>query len=201
MVKAVVWDIGNVFAMWEPEAYYDKRIGRARRERLFDEVPLHAVNLRADKGESLRTLCYALAEDHPDWADEIRRFNDDWPETIQTEVEGTADLFHDVKATGTRCIALSNFGGETIVLARDIHPVLQGFDEEYISADLGCIKPEPAIYAALEDGTGLRGADLIFTDDKQENIDVAASRGWKTHLFEGAAGWRARLVAEGILPS
>ena len=64
MVKAVVWDIGNVFAMWEPEAYYDRLIGRERREALFAEVPLHAMNMRADAGESLRELTYALATEY-----------------------------------------------------------------------------------------------------------------------------------------
>lgn len=199
MVKAVVWDIGNVFAIWEPEAYYDGLIGRGRREALFAEVPLHDMNMRADMGESLRDITYALAEDHPKWSAEIRRWNDDWVETFRKPVMGTAELFHEVKATGIRCIALSNFGGETIDLARDLHPVLNHFDEEYISAHLGCVKPDPAIYAALEEGTGLKGSDLIFADDKPENIAAATARGWKGHLFEDAAGWRARLVEEGIL--
>ena len=35
MVEAVVWDIGNIFAYWEPEAYYDRLIGRERREAFF----------------------------------------------------------------------------------------------------------------------------------------------------------------------
>ena len=27
MVEAVVWDIGNVLGVWDPEGYYDARIG------------------------------------------------------------------------------------------------------------------------------------------------------------------------------
>ncbi len=200
MVKAVVWDIGNVFAMWEPEAYYDRLIGRARREALFAEVPLHAMNMRADAGESLRELTYALATEYPGWENEIRRFNDDWVETFRTPVAGTADVFAEVKEAGMRCIALSNFGAETIGIARELHVELGQFDDEYISGHLGCIKPDPAIYAALEKGTGLSGEDLFFVDDKSENIAAATARGWKGHIFEEASGWRARLVAEGVLP-
>jgi len=64
---------------------------------------------------------------------------------------------------------------------------------------MGLIKPDPAIYAALEDATGLPPKALIFTDDRAENIAAAAARGWQTHLFEHPQGWADRLVAEGLL--
>lgn len=199
MVKTVVWDIGNVLALWEPEAYYDKRIGRERRERLFAETGLHAVNLEVDRGRDGREATYSLAEKFPEWADEIRRFHDDWAETFRKPVEGSAEILYELKSRGIPCVSLTNFGAATMEVAKDLHPVLREFDQEFISAHLKRIKPEPEIYAALEQGTGLTGDALIFTDDKPENIAAAAARGWKTHLFEGAAGWRDRLVAEGLL--
>lgn len=39
-VKAVVFDIGNVLIKWNPERFYDARLGVAERKRLFAEVPL-----------------------------------------------------------------------------------------------------------------------------------------------------------------
>ena len=51
----------------------------------------------------------------------------------------------------------------------------------------------------LEAGSGLNGADLIFTDDRADNIAAANARGWRTHLFDGPQGWADRLVAEGLL--
>ncbi len=199
MVEAVVWDIGNVFAYWEPEAYFDSLIGAERRAALFAEARLHEMNVAVDLGADGRATAYARAEELPHWADEIRRWHDDWVETFRKPVTGSAELMFETKAQGIRTVALSNFGAETLEIARDIHPALREFDQEFVSAHLGVAKPDPAIYEALELGTGLSGAALIFTDDKQENIDAAAARGWKTHLFEDAAGWRARLVEEGVL--
>lgn len=199
MVEAVVWDIGNVLAIWDPEGYYDRLIGPERRERLFQEANLHEMNVAVDLGANGREAAYARAEEFPHWAAEIRRWHDDWAETFRQPVEGAADLLHATKARGIRTVALSNFGAETIEIARDIHPVLREFDQEFISAHLGVVKPDPAIYEALEQGTGLSGDALLFTDDKPENIAAAAARGWKTHLFEGADGWRDRLIAEGLL--
>ena len=201
MVEAVVWDIGNVLGVWDPEGYYDRRLGAARRAAFFAESGIEAVNLEVDRGAPARETIHAHAEAHPEWAEEIRLWFDDWAEMFREPVPGSAELFAEVKATGIRVLALSNFGAETFEIAQELHPVLRDFDELYVSAHLKLVKPDAAIYAALEEGSGLAGDALIFADDKPENIAAAEARGWKGHVFEGAAGWRARLRAEGVLPA
>ena len=199
MVKAVVWDIGNVFAYWEPEAHYDKLIGAERRARFFDETGIHEMNEAIDLGGHSRDVAYAHADLHPEWRAEVQRWHDDWLEMFRRPVPGTSDLFKEVKSAGIPCLALSNFGDNTLEIAKEIHPALAGFDQEYVSARLGLVKPDPAIYEAVETGSGFSGDDLIFADDRPENIDAAMARGWKAHLFEDAEGWRARLEAEGLI--
>ncbi len=199
MIEAVVWDIGNVLGYWDPEGYYDRRLGSEGRARFFDETGIEAVNVEIDRGAPARETIYAYAKDHPDWAGEIRLWFDDWGAMFQEPVPGSAELFAEVKATGIRVLALSNFGAETFEIAKTIHPVLAEFDEAYVSAHLNLIKPDPAFYAALEDGSGLSGGALLFADDKAENIAAAEARGWKGHLFDGTEGWRARLESEGVL--
>ena len=200
MVEAVVWDIGNVFAIWDPVSYYERRLGAEGCARFFTESGIEAVNVELDLGAPARETLEAHAARHPGWADEIRLWFDDWEEMFRAPVPGMVELFEEVKATGVRMLALSNFGRETFEIAKAMHPVLTGFDEAYVSAHLSCVKPDPTIYAALEDGSGQSGDALIFVDDKAENIAAAKVRGWKGHVFDGADGWRARLGAEGILP-
>lgn len=199
MIEAVVWDIGNVLGYWDPKGYYDRRLGSERRAAFFAETGIETVNIEVDRGAPARETIYAHAAAHPAWADEIRLWFDDWAEMFREPVPGSAELFEEVQATGIRVLALSNFGAETFEIAKGLHPVLTRFDEAYVSAHLKLIKPDPAIYAALEDGSGLSGGSLIFADDSARNIEAAKARGWHAHLFEGAEGWRARLVAEGVL--
>ncbi|MEM9426610.1 MAG: HAD-IA family hydrolase [Pseudomonadota bacterium] len=199
MIEAVVWDIGNVLGYWNPEAYYDTRLGRQDRLRFFAETGIEAVNVEIDRGAPARETLGALAAEYPVWADEIMLWIDDWAEMFKVPVPGAAAVFDEVQATGVTMLALSNFGAETFEIAKGIHPVLTRFDTPYISAHYKLIKPDPAFYAALEDGSGLTGDALLFVDDKAENIAAAEARGWKGHLFEGTDGWRARLVAEGVL--
>ena len=199
MTKTIVWDIGNVFALWQPEAYYDQMIGRDARLRMFEETGLMEMNEAIDLGAPCRATAYAKAEEFPEWRAPLRAWFDDWRETFRISVPGTADLFRAAKQHGTPCVSLTNFGAETLDMAKELHPVLTEFDQEFVSAWLGLAKPDPAIYAAVEAGTGLTGADLLFTDDRPENIEAAAMRGWNTHLFDGAEGLRDRLRAENLV--
>jgi len=197
--QAVVFDIGNVLVGWVAEAFYDTRIGEARRRRLFDEVPLHAVNLEIDRGAPFRTSIEALAAAHPDWAAEIQWWHDDWAAMLQPEITHSSTLLRRLRGKGIPVFALTNFGAETLEIARAMYPVLKEFDRAYVSAELGLLKPDPAIYAHVEADCGLAPGALIFADDKPENVAAAIARGWKAHVFDGPEGWAARLVAEGLL--
>ena len=64
-VEAVIFDIGNVLAGWQPEAFYDREIGEARRRALFAEVDLVGMNLAIDAGALFRETIYDLAERNP----------------------------------------------------------------------------------------------------------------------------------------
>lgn len=60
-----------------------------------------------------------------------------------------------------------------------------GFDAIHYSADLGCGKPDPAFYAAVEARTGLAPADLTLIDDKAVNVEAARAAGWRGVLWDG----------------
>jgi putative hydrolase of the HAD superfamily len=72
-------------------------------------------------------------------------------------------------------------------------------DTFFFSGLLGVAKPDPAIYAAVEDALGLPPDALWFIDDKQENITTATSRGWHAHLWTDDIDTRGWLTAEGFL--
>ena len=109
-------------------------------------------------------------------------------------------LFQCLRARGVAVFALSNFGAEPFELAAStLYPFLRDFDRTYISGTLGLAKPDPAIYRLVEKDSGIAPADLLFTDDRPENVEAANTRGWRTHLFREPQGWAARLIAEGLL--
>ncbi|MDQ2066837.1 HAD family phosphatase [Xinfangfangia sp. CPCC 101601] len=197
--QAVIFDIGNVLIGWQPEAYYDAQIGPTRRQAFFDAVPIHAVNLEIDRGAPFLGSLQELAGDYPDWRDEILGWHKGWLQMVQPVIEESVATLLALKAKGVPVFALTNFGDETFEIALKAFPFLHTFDRAFVSARLRLIKPDPAIYAHVEAVTGLKGDQILFTDDRPENIAAAAERGWQTHLFTGWRAWAQQLVATGLL--
>ena len=195
----VVFDIGNVLIEWQPERYYDRAIGETRRRALFAAVDLHAMNDRLDRGEGFRDVIYETADAHPAWRDEIRLWHDDWLGLADPVIDRSVRLLRALRAKGVPVHALTNFGVESFALAQRHFDFLNEFDATHVSGQLRVIKPAPAIYEAVEAATGLPGPAHLFADDRADNAAAAADRGWRTHLFDGPAGWADRLVAEGLL--
>lgn len=199
MIDAVIFDIGNVLIEWQPERYYDRIIGVDRRKAMFAAVDLHAINDKVDQGQNFRDVIYRAADDYPDWSDEIRMWHDNWLDLATPAIDHSVRLLDALRAAKVPVFALSNFGIQTFALAEPVYPFLKNFDRRYISGHMGVVKPGPQIYEMVEADCGVEPAKLLFADDRQENLDTAAARGWQTHLFDGPSGFAARLVAAGLL--
>jgi 2-haloacid dehalogenase len=203
--EAVVFDIGNVLVEWHPARVYDAEIGAEARARLFGTVDLAGMNLAVDRGRPLAEAVAALAARHPGQADLIRLWQARWDEMFAPVIDGSVRLLLALRDHGVPVFALSNFGRETFVRAQARHEFLRAFDRRFISGELGTLKPEPQIYAAVEAASGIAPDRLLFVDDRPENIEAAAARGWAVQHFAdpatGPAALAARLVAEGLLPA
>jgi 2-haloacid dehalogenase len=196
---AVIFDIGNVLTQWQPEAFYDREIGEARRRALFAAVDLHRMNEDIDAGALFRETIYDWADRHSDWAPEVRMWYDRWIELATPRIEGSIALLRALRAKGVPVFALTNFGRNSFDEAVPRLDFLMEFDRHYVSGKMGVTKPDPRIYAMVEADCGIAPQRLIFADDRADNIAAAAARGWKTHQFESWQGWARRLVAEGLL--
>ena len=198
-VEAVVFDIGNVLIEWQPERYYDSVIGEARRRTVFETVDLHAMNDRVDRGENFYDVIYETADQYPELRDDIRIWHDNWIEMASPPITHSVRLLQALRAKQVPVFALTNFGVETFGIAQGTYDFLSEFDRAYVSGHMNVIKPDAEIYEQLETDCGIARASLLFADDRLENIEAAAARGWQTHLFEGPSGWAARLVGAGLL--
>jgi len=197
--KAVIFDIGNVLIEWQPERFYDAEIGEARRREMFAAVDLHAMNDRVDRGENFTDMVTQTAAAYPDWTAEIMLWHNRWLDMAHPAIDHSVRLMAALQAKGVPVYSLTNFGIETYAIAEQKYPFLRAFDRDFISGHMKMIKPDPRIYALLEEGAGLSGGDLLFTDDRVENVAAASARGWRTHHFDGPQGWADRLVVEGLL--
>ena len=198
-VEAVVFDIGNVLVEWNPERFYDGRYGEERRRALFEAVDLVAMNERIDRGEEFERIVRDTAAANPAFAAEVNDWHDAWIEMAQPPIARSVELLRALRSKGVPVHALSNFGRETFAFAKTQYPFLDDFDRAFVSGHLGVTKPDPRIFEIVEQETGLAPDTILFTDDREENLEAARARGWGTHRFDGPEGWAARLVEEGLL--
>tara|TARA_B100001175_G_scaffold314960_1_gene325402 strand:- start:4954 stop:5574 length:621 start_codon:yes stop_codon:yes gene_type:complete len=198
-IEAVVFDIGNVLIEWHPERYFDRTIGSDKRRALFSEVDLHGMNDRIDLGEGFRDVIYSVADANPKWRAEIQDWHDNWIQLASPSIDHSVRLLRALRSSGMPVFSLTNFGIESFAYAQKNYDFLKEFDRDYVSGHLRVIKPDPKIYEILEQDCGIEPSKLLFTDDRADNIEMAKSRGWQTHLFEGAQSWADRLMSANLL--
>lgn len=196
--RAVIFDIGNVLIQWRPERLYAQLMPAEDMARFFAEVDPHEMNDQIDRGAPFRDTIYAHADKYPEWSEMIRLWHDRWIEMASPVIDDSVAMLRTLRANGIACHALSNFGVDSFAHAETHYPFLTEFDRRYISGHMKTAKPDADIYAMVEDDCGLSGAQLFFTDDRAENIDAAAARGWQTHLFTQPDGLRDALTRVGL---
>lgn len=106
---------------------------------------------------------------------------------------GSIGVLADLHAGGTRMALLSNAGfdfGDAFRRA----PFARYFEQVFVSAELGMIKPDPEIYRHVVRQLGIEPAEMVFIDNKKVNVEGAESIGALGHHFTGVPGLRAFLT-------
>ena len=118
---------------------------------------------------------------------------------IFTEITAMTALHAEIRQRGIPTYILSNTNDLAIDHIRQRFPFFALFDGYVLSYEVGAMKPAPKIYAALEEMSGRRGQEIFYLDDRQENVDAGAVRGWQVVRQTDAELSRSALVQAGIL--
>ncbi|CAN5346823.1 HAD family phosphatase [soil metagenome] len=105
---------------------------------------------------------------------------------------GTFDVIADLHAGGTRLALLSNAGFDYASAFR-FSPIGRFFERQFVSAEMGLIKPDPAIFLEVARELGISPAEMVFIDNKQINVDGATAVGIIGHLYVGPGELRSFL--------
>jgi len=119
---------------------------------------------------------------------------------IFSEMPEMISLHAELRRRGFKTYIFSNTNDLAVEHVRRNFPFFANFDGYIYSYEIGAMKPEAKIYAAMESLTDRRGADLIYIDDRPENVAAGAARGWRAVLHESPEKTRAALLSCGVLP-
>ena len=196
---AVVFDLGGVLLDWDPRHLYRRLIpDEAEMERFLRDVVSAAWNLEHDRGRSFAEGVALLTREHPDHADLIAAFHERWPEMLGGAIAGSVEILAELRASGARLLALTNWSAETGPIGLARFPFLAWFEAVIVSGEERLVKPDPAIFRLLVERHGLDPARTVFIDDLPANVAAASSLGFRAIRFTDAAALRRDLAAEGL---
>ena len=96
----------------------------------------------------------------------------------------SADLLAHLQGRGERLGVLSNAPGPLAAAVRTAQ-WSAGIAHLVFSAEVALAKPDPEIYAHADSVYGTEPGDVVFFDDKPENVEAARAHGWDAHVWAG----------------
>jgi len=106
-----------------------------------------------------------------------------------------------LRAHGIRTALLSNLPSTLGAALRMRTGFLEHFDHVTFSFELKTVKPEPAIYEHSLSGVGLPAGEVLFLDDKEENVAGARTVGLYAELYTGWPEFARSTLAAYELPA
>jgi len=196
-----IFDLGKVLVDFDWSIASGKIAARCSRlPANFDTFPVTATLLwDYESGRLTRPEFYAAIRNATGFGGDLAEFSGYFAD-IFTEIPGMIALQAELRQRGYKTYIFSNTNDLAIEHIRRNFPFFANFDGYIFSYEVKAMKPQPEIYAAMEIMTGRRGPDLIYLDDRPENIAAGAARGWRAILHESPEQTRIALVAAGILP-
>jgi putative hydrolase of the HAD superfamily len=184
MIKTIIFDNNGVLSQSSLTGGVDgmvKYLGVKKEE----FVPVWEEEaMKVDKGEISTKECLRRCLDRLNCADNNT-------ESLRAEYHKGYLPREDVRKFAKKLkkdfelVLLTNFGGDFEYFNKK-WKMEEIFDKDkiFISADLKMVKPDEDIYLYTLEKIGRKPEEIVFIDDKQENIDTAKRLGMHTILFK-----------------
>lgn len=198
-VETVIFDLGGVLVDWNPRYLY-RKIFKSEEEIdwFLNNICTSEWNDMQDAGRSFAEATEELLSKHPEWEVPIRAWYDRWEETIAGPIEGTVEILRNIKGTGHRLYALTNWSAESFPIAKKKFEFLDWFQGIVVSGVEMTRKPFPEFYHILFDRYAVVPGRSVFIDDNMANITAGKGLGLNVIHFTSPEQLRIDLRNFGI---
>lgn len=183
-VKLLVFDMGHVFVDFEWEqvlAGFCRLSSRSTDE--LRQVLRHVAKLGYESGKCDTKAFVDAMNEGMGTSMSIAEFTAIWNHSFRENQE-MARLLATLKSQRPIYL-LSNTNEVHYNFLQGSFNVARHFEELILSYEVGCAKPEPAIYQEVLRRSGLAAADCLFVDDLEVNILAAHNLGMQAIQFKG----------------
>ncbi len=109
------------------------------------------------------------------------------------------DLHARLREEGVPTYIFSNTNDIAVSHIRRRFPFFARFDDYVLSYEEGLMKPEEGIYQIMEDRTGRTGEQILYLDDRPENVDAGRKRRWRVILQQSPESTIEEVVRLGLV--
>jgi len=117
---------------------------------------------------------------------------------IFTEISPMVNFQSKLRRSGFPTFIFSNTNELAVDHIRRAFPFFENFDGFIFSYEHHSMKPAPKIYEVVEGQTGRTGSEILYLDDRLENIDAGRARGWQVLLQESPEQSLAQAATLGL---
>ncbi len=198
--SVVVFDLGKVLVDFDYTIAARKIAskGKIMAEKIYQFIALSPLLFKYETGLITRQDFFKAVCDATGYCGDIEEFGSFFAD-IFTPIPAMVELHATLRKAGIPTYIFSNTNDLAITHIRHNFPFFNNFDGYILSYEVGSMKPDAKIYEALEKMAGKRGADVLYLDDRQENVDAGAARGWQIILQETPEKTLAAIKKLGLL--
>ena len=199
--KAVVFDLGKVLLDFD----YSIAVARIQKRCRLSLPELHAlINqspllLQYECNVLNTAQFFAQVQGASGFCGDLEEFRGLFAD-IFTAIEPMVQLHADLRDAGVKTYIFSNTNELAIAHIRARFPFFKTFTGYILSYEHSAMKPDPRLYQVVERQTGRGAAELLYIDDRPENVQVGRERGWNSILHETPEATRAAVLKSGLLP-
>jgi putative hydrolase of the HAD superfamily len=198
-IKNIVFDVGNVLVRWDPLAVVAKMFpGEADPHKLTQQIFKSEAWHDLNRGKISEIAL--IKQYHQQMGIELKHL-----EMLMVAIKeslkplpGSFELLEDLYQAQFSLYALTDNTHEIMAHLRKQYNFWNRFRGVVVSADVGSLKPEPAIYRYLLDTYQLNPAETLFMDDLPANVAGAEAVGITGICFQSLPQCLQDLHAHGV---
>jgi FMN phosphatase YigB (HAD superfamily) len=198
--KVVVFDLGKVLLDFD-YGIAARRIaarGNVSPQAVKDFIDHSPLLFRFETGQMTKEQFFAEIRVASDFGGDLEEFSGFFSD-IFVPIEPMVALHEELRRRGVPTYIFSNTNELAVGHIRRRFPFFHNFDGYILSYEHGAMKPDAKLYEVVEKQSGRRQAEILYLDDRPENVAAGAARGWQVILQEIPEKSRLAVEKAGLL--
>jgi FMN phosphatase YigB (HAD superfamily) len=197
--KAVVFDLGKVLVDFDYGIAARAVAARARisAPEVAKLIAETSLLITYETGGLATDAFYKQVCDATGFCGDLKEFGTCFGD-IFTPIEAMIDLHARIRDAGVPTYIFSNTNELAIAHIKRTFPFFSTFKDYVYSFEEGALKPDTKIYGAVERRTRLCGGEILYIDDRPENIDAGKQRSWQAIHHIDPSTTRRAVAATGL---